>query len=152
MVSWWITDGVEIWLVFWGVLVFISSYFKCEEAVYRAGLTGYVTAVERLISLCFRNVFSKLLHNSLSCPFFSAANVDLMCVHLGQGLMWSYPVLPRISQMCMTSKRHMNRCTTTWSARTRNYTHKTASCTCWTATSGSNQSQSASRTARTSLT
>lgn len=43
-----------------------------------------------------------------------------MCVHLGRGLTWSYPVLPRISQMCMTSKRHMYRCTTTWSARTRN--------------------------------
>lgn len=107
MVSW----GVK--LVFWGVLGFIKSYSK----YVRRQFTGLW---KDLFSLCFRNVFSKLFHNSLSCPFLSAANVDLMCVHLGQGLMWSYPVLLRISQMCMTSKRHMNRCTTTWSARTRN--------------------------------
>lgn len=52
--------------------------------------------------------------------FIFTANADLTYDHLGRGLMWSYPVPPRISQMCMTSKHHMYRCTTTWSARTRN--------------------------------
>lgn len=66
------------------------------------------------------NVDTRSVCNLLSCPLLSAANVDLMCVHLGQGLTSNYPVLLRISQMFMTSKQHMNRCTTTWSARTRN--------------------------------
>lgn len=63
-----------------------------------------------VISLCF--VFCFFSHFT--------ANVDLMCGLLGQGLMWSFLVPHRISQMCMTSKQHTNRCTTTWSARTRN--------------------------------
>lgn len=51
---------------------------------------------------------------------FSAANAVLTCAHLGPGPTWSSLVLPRISQMCTTSKQHMYRCTMTWSARTRN--------------------------------
>lgn len=52
--------------------------------------------------------------------FFSAANVVLTFGHLGLGPTSSSLVLPRISQMCTTSKQHMYRCTMTWSARTRN--------------------------------
>lgn len=52
--------------------------------------------------------------------FSSAANAVLTFAHLGPGPTWSSLVLPRISQMCTTSKQHMYRCTMTWSARTRN--------------------------------
>lgn len=73
------------------------------------------------VTLCRLCYCCKSICNFLSYSFrFFTANVDLTYDHLGRGLMWSYLVRPRISQMCMTSKQHMYRCTTTWSARTRN--------------------------------
>lgn len=49
----------------------------------------------------------------------STVSVALTYALLGQDPMWSYLGQHRTSPMCMTSKLLMNRCTTTWSARTR---------------------------------
>lgn len=49
----------------------------------------------------------------------STVSVALTYALLGQDPMWSYLGQHWTSPMCMTSKLLMNRCTTTWSARTR---------------------------------